>query len=146
MSETISLHMCIPLAAVLLAALTDLKSFKIHNIVSIPLLFSGMAYHAMAHGWEAFAASLLGALFGFFVLMPLYIAGGMGAGDVKLLAAVGAWLGLPQTFYVFVASSLAAGIYALALMTWYQTGGEIVGNLKIIWHRMKILGRHLAQE
>ena len=42
--------------------------------------------------------------------------GGMGAGDVKLMAAIGAWLGMPMTFYVFIATALAAGVYAVVLL------------------------------
>jgi prepilin peptidase CpaA len=145
-NQVLSLDVCVPLAATVLAAVTDLRSFKIYNVLSFPLLLSGVAYHGFAGGPGALAGSLLGALFGFGVLVPLYVAGGVGAGDVKLLAAVGAWLGLSRIFYVFLASSLAAGAYALILVIWYQTGAETVGNLKIIWYRIKVLGRHIARE
>lgn len=146
MNQVLSLDVCVPLAATLLAAITDLRSFKIYNVLSIPLLLSGVAYHGIVGGEGALAGSLLGALFGFGVLLPLYIAGGVGAGDVKLLAGVGAWLGLVRIFCVFLASSLAAGAYALLLVLWYQTGTETVGNLKILWYRIKVLGRHIARE
>jgi prepilin peptidase CpaA len=145
-NQLLSVHVSVPLVAVLLAATTDLRSFKIYNAISLPLLATGLAYHGLVGGQGALLGSLLGALFGFGVLVVLYVVGGMGAGDVKLLAAVGAWLGLPQTFYVFIASCLAAGVYALFLVCWYQTGGETLGNLKIIWHRLRVLGRHIARE
>ena len=74
----------------------------------------------------------MGILFGFAALIILYLVGGMGAGDVKLMAALGAWLGMPLTFYVFIASSLAAGIYSICYMV-VLTGkvGETMVNLHI---------------
>ena len=42
----------------------------------------------------------------------------MGAGDVKLMAAVGAWLGLPAVFHVFVISAMATGVYSVVLLAW----------------------------
>src|SRR5262249_2150922 len=92
------------------------------------------------------AVSFLGALCGFGLLLPMYLIGGMGAGDIKLMAAVGAWLGLPLTFYVFIAASLAAGIYALIVMAWYHRTEETWINLKIVWHRLSALTRHLGSE
>jgi prepilin peptidase CpaA len=137
---------CVVLAAVLVTAVTDLWKFKIHNVLTLPLLASGLLYHAVAEGTPGFAASLLGALFGFGLLIVLYILGGMGAGDVKLMAGVGAWLGLPLTFYVFLASSLAAGVYALVIILAYRRTGETWVNLQIAWHRLAALGRYLGAE
>ena len=101
---------------VLVAAVTDLWKFKVYNLLTLPLLLSGLLYYALVRGLPGLEASALGALFGFLVLLPFYLLGGMGGGDVKLMAAVGAWLGLPLTFCVFIVSSLAAGAYAVALL------------------------------
>src|SRR5262249_41300396 len=87
------------------------------------------------------AGSLGGVLFGFAALVPLYVLGGMGGGDVKLMAAIGAWLGLPLTFFVFIASSLAAGVYALGLVIATGRLGEPVLNLQIMWLRLAWVGR-----
>jgi prepilin peptidase CpaA len=131
------------LSAVLIAAATDIWKFKVYNALTLPLLVSGLIYHAFR---LELANSLLGVLFGFAALIVLYIVGGMGGGDVKLMAAVGAWLGLPLTFYVFIASSLAAGVYALGLVIWNGRLGETVVNLHIMWLRLASVGRYLAGE
>jgi prepilin peptidase CpaA len=136
----------VPVVAVILAAITDVRSFKVYNALSLPLLASGVIYHGLAGGMGAVGASLLGAFFGFCILLPMYLAGGMGAGDVKLLAAIGAWIGLPHTLLVFIAASLVAGAYAFFLILWYRKGGETLTNLKIIWYRIMALGRHLARD
>jgi prepilin peptidase CpaA len=131
------------LSAVLVAAATDIWKFKVYNALTLPLLLSGLIYH----GWRLeLANSILGVLFGFAALILLYIIGGMGGGDVKLMAAIGAWLGMPLTFYVFIASSLAAGAYALGLVIWNGRLGETMVNLHIMWLRLASVGRYLAAD
>jgi prepilin peptidase CpaA len=134
------------LAAAMVAAATDVWKYKIHNALTLPLLLTGLIFHAVSGGAQAFSASLLGALFGFTILLVFYIMGGMGAGDVKLMAAVGAWLGMPLTFYVFIASSLAAGLYAVILLVVGQNFWETWVNFQLLWIRLGSLYRHLGSE
>jgi prepilin peptidase CpaA len=131
------------LSAVMVAAITDVWKFKVYNALTVPLLVTGLLYHGF---YDEISDSLLGVLFGFAALVPLYVIGGMGAGDVKLMAAVGAWLGMPLTFYVFIASSLAAGLYSAGLVLWTGRVGETVVNLQIMWLRLASVGRYLAAD
>jgi prepilin peptidase CpaA len=140
------LPICVVFAAVLVTAVTDVWKFKVHNVLTLPLLVSGLLYHAAVGGSLGFAGSVFGALFGFALLILLHLLGGMGAGDVKLMTGVGAWLGLPLTFYVFLASSLAAGAYALVIILAYRRTGEAWVNLQIAWHRLAAIGRYLGAE
>jgi prepilin peptidase CpaA len=64
----------------------------------------------MGLGW-----SLCGTLIGLALLLPAYAIGGMGAGDVKLLAGVGAWLHGETTFYAFCISAIVGGVMAVAM-------------------------------
>ena len=134
------------LIGVLLSAVTDLWNFKIHNVVTLPLLVAGLIYHGVVGGSAGLSASLLGVLFGFGLLIAFYIMGGMGGGDVKLMAAVGAWLGIQFTFYVFIASSLAAGVYAATLLVVRGRLGETWLDLRIVWERLGAIGRHLGAD
>jgi prepilin peptidase CpaA len=134
------------LVAALIAAVTDLTRFKIYNLLTLPLLAGGLVYHGTTGGPQALAMSVGGMLLGAAVLLVFYVMGGMGAGDVKLMAALGAWLGLPDVFYLFLASALAAGVYALVLMVAYGSTREVVVNLQIIWHRVATVARHLGSE
>jgi prepilin peptidase CpaA len=70
----------------------------------------------------------------------------MGAGDVKLMAAVGAWLGWTLTFQVFLASAIAAGIYGLVLIIMSHKLLETWMDFQIMWHRFTVLGRHLGAD
>ena len=146
MGGALPIPTAVVLAAVLVSAITDVWKFKVHNILTLPLLASGLIYHAFDGGTQGFLLSLAGAACGFFLLVLLYILGGMGAGDVKLMTAIGAWLGLPLTLYVFIGSSLAAGIYALFVIVLYRRTGETWINLKIIWVRITAIFRHLGSE
>jgi prepilin peptidase CpaA len=136
----------IVVAASLVAAATDVWKYKVYNLLTLPLLGSGLCYHTYVYGLPGLGGSALGVVFGFGVLFTLYVLGGMGAGDVKLMAGVGAWLGVKLTFYVFLASSLAAGVYALVLIVLYDRTSETWTNLKIAWHRFAALGRLLGLE
>ena len=89
----------LPLAVVIIAtccaAVTDIRTFKIHHNVTVPLLLTGIAFRSIVGGWVGLGDSLAGAFFGFSSLLVFYLLGGMGAGDVKLMAGVCAWLGMP---------------------------------------------------
>jgi prepilin peptidase CpaA len=142
----LSLTTAVVLVAALIAAVTDLTRFKVYNLLTLPLLAAGLIYHAWDGGAAGLAMSAAGMLLGAGVLMVFFLMGGMGAGDVKLMAALGAWLGLPAVFYVFVVSALAAGVYSLVLMAVCGSSREIMVNLQIIWHRVAAVGRSLGSE
>jgi prepilin peptidase CpaA len=140
----------IPLGVVLLAALVagafDIWRFRVPNLLTLPLLALGLIYHGMLEGLPGVGESALGVLFGGGVLIVMYAMGGLGAGDVKVMAAVGAWLGMPMTLYVFVASALAAGLYALGLVIWQGRLKDTWINLQILVYRFAAIGHHLAGE
>jgi prepilin peptidase CpaA len=133
-------------AAVLASAVTDVWRFRVHNALTLPLLASGLIYQSVAPEAPGLVNGLLGALFGFSALVVFWMMGGIGAGDVKLLAGVGAWLGMPLTFYVFIASSLAVGVYSMVLLVANRRLQETWVNLQIAWHRLKAVGRYLGSE
>lgn len=146
MTNTLPIPVAVALLGVGVAAITDVWKFKVHNLLTIPLLLSGLVFHGITGGWAGLTGSALGSLSGFAILIAFYVLGGMGAGDVKLMAALGAWLGPLPIVCLFVVSALAAGIYALALILLYGQAGETWHNLRIVCHRLVILGRYLGAE
>lgn len=146
MDQVASVPFAVVTIAALVSAVTDLWRFKVYNLLTIPLLLAGLIYHGIMGGTAELSTSVTGALFGFGILLAPYVMGGMGAGDVKLMSAVGAWLGLPLTYYVFIASSIAAGIYALVLILMSKKMKETWVNLQILWHRFTIFGRYLGAD
>jgi len=134
------------LSASLAAAVTDVWRFKVYNVLTLPLLASGLLYHGLREGPSGLVLSMLGMLCGFGVLLLFYLLGGYGGGDVKLLASFGAWLGVEATLYVFIASSLAAGVYSIGLVVWTGQVGETAVNLQILWLRLASVGRYLGSD
>lgn len=149
MKEWLPIPVVVVLAAALPAAATDIWKFKVYNVLTFPLILFGLLYHAVAGGTIALAWSLLGVLVGIGVLIPLYMLGAMGAGDVKFMAGLGAWLGAPTTLLVFLLGCIATGIYALVLVFWNRqndaTGGVWV-SLHLAWHRLAAVARNLVAE
>jgi prepilin peptidase CpaA len=114
--------------------------------LTLPLLATGLLYHAIHGGAPGLAGSAVGALVGFSLMFVLYTMGGMGAGDVKFVTALGAWLGLPLTLYVLMAGCIAAGAYAMVLLVTAASLRETLLNMQILWLRLACLGRHLGYE
>lgn len=96
------------LSILLLASWTDLQQHRIPNILSLGGILLGIALQTWVSGVSGFAIGLTGAAVAMGILLPFYLLKGMGAGDVKLMGAVGAFLG-PHNALLATGLSLAAG-------------------------------------
>ena len=103
-------------AVLVLAAVIDGWKLKVPNWITFPMILSGWAASGIAFGWGGLGASLWGTAVGLGLLLPAYAIGGMGAGDVKLLAGVGAWVGVSQTFWAFAASAVIGAAIAILMV------------------------------
>jgi len=105
------------LAIVLIvASINDLLSLRIPNWLTYPTLVFGISYFSITKGYDGFSFSVAGALTGFALLIIPYIIGGTGAGDVKLMGAVGSFLGAHGILMVFILSCILGGAYGLFLL------------------------------
>ena len=103
------------IALVTAAACSDLRSRRIPNWITVPGAAAGFVLQAWYGGLHGVLASLAGAGLGLGIFLALYVAGGMGAGDVKLFSAVGALAGPPALILVFVLTGVLGGIAAAVL-------------------------------
>jgi Flp pilus assembly protein protease CpaA len=92
------------------AVFTDLHRRAIPNAITISGVGGGLVYHLMSASGPGFA--FFGLLVGGLLLMAPYLQGWTGAGDVKLLAALGSWLGPITTLWVFLYATAVGGIMA----------------------------------
>ena len=100
----------------LLAAWTDWRTRKIPNWLTVAGFLAGIAINSYLRGWHGTKASLEGAGLALVLLLPLVLLRGLGAGDWKLMGAVGAFLGPVLFVFVLVGSILVSGLMAMILM------------------------------
>ncbi len=122
------------LALTLSAALLDWRSRRIPNWLTVPGLLSGIALHAVLEGWHGVRFSLAGAGLALIVLLPLVLLRAFGAGDWKLMGAVGAFLGWQLFLFVLLGSIFASGIMAIVQM--YRVG-RVMETLRNTWTLLK---------
>jgi prepilin peptidase CpaA len=113
------------------AAVIDGLKLKVPNWLTFPMIISGWVYSAAFSpfaGVEGLLYSVVGTVVGLALLLPAYAIGGMGAGDVKLLAGVGAWVWGTATLYAFALSAIIGGILAIAMVvvrrSWFKHQGQ----------------------
>ena len=114
------------------AAVIDVREGRIPNWLTGSLTVFGMGVQSWQHGWDGFLFSLGGLGMGLACLMFFYIKGGMGAGDVKLLGAIGTILGPSQVVFAFAFAAMLGGLYSLALLS-------NQGGLRQAWNRVFLL-------
>lgn len=100
----------------LISFITDVRKRRILNIVTFPAMGIGLFYYTLTLGWKGFLFSGAGLLVGFALLLIPYLLGGMGAGDVKLLAAIGALTGTSFVLHSFFYTALIGGVIGLILI------------------------------
>jgi prepilin peptidase CpaA len=108
-------HLAVGLA--LFACVTDLRSRRIPNVLTFGAAIAAVALHAFVTGTSGLVFSTTGWLVGAALFFPFFALGGLGGGDVKLLAAIGACLGGPAVLVVGMYSAVAGGILA-AVVAW----------------------------
>jgi len=100
----------------IIAAIIDGAILKVPNWLTFPFIICGWMHWTLQDGMTGLGWSLLGTFVGMMLLLVLRNVGGMGAGDVKLLAGVGAWLGTMVTLYAFAATAIVGGLMALVMI------------------------------
>jgi prepilin peptidase CpaA len=117
----------------IVAAVIDGMILKVPNWLTFPFIICGWIHCTMQDGVSGFGWSLLATFAGMMMLLPLRNVGGMGAGDVKLLAGVGAWCGLEVTLWAFAYTAIVGGVMAALMIAksgdWFKHYAQ---SLKIL--------------
>ncbi|SEN88417.1 prepilin peptidase CpaA [Nitrosospira multiformis] len=123
------------LLLLLAAAWSDIRTRRIPNILVFPGAIAGVLWHVLLPqemGGLGFLGSLAGGGTGLALLLPLYMLRVMGAGDVKLMAMVGAFLGARETVGALLCVLLAGGVLALI-------AALCEGKLRVLWRNLNVM-------
>jgi prepilin peptidase CpaA len=116
----------------LLAGWVDFRTRKIPNWLTVPALFLGIGLRTAVSGWPGAKASLEGAGLALILLLPLVLMRALGAGDWKLMGAVGAFLGPVLFLFVLLGSFLVSGLMAIVEMMRTRRVRETFHNLAVL--------------
>ena len=103
-------------AALIISTVIDLRSRRIPNSVTFSTIVLALLLYSLYAGLSGLLFSLKGLGVGFCLLLLPHLLGGIGAGDVKLMAAVGAVMGVEQTLLAFLIIAIIGGLTSLAML------------------------------
>lgn len=126
--QTITINIIVVLL-VLVSIYTDLKERKIYNAVVVPAALAGIALNVTFNGTEGFIYSMKGLAAGLALLFLPFAFGGVGAGDVKLLGAIGSLTGTVFVFKAFLATGIVGGILAVIVLIRQKRLGNTLQRL-----------------
>lgn len=133
------LTLAVLVPGILYAAWIDYSEKRVPNWLNAALAVAGLTAQTAFFGIDGLGWGFFGLFIGFLVLIGPWLLHGMGAGDVKLMAAIGAWLGPWLTLYSFAAGAILGGVVAIIMIA--STGRTVhaITNLQTIVTKMKRL-------
>ncbi|NIA07076.1 MAG: hypothetical protein GWP14_05490 [Actinobacteria bacterium] len=121
---------------VVLASWIDWRYRKVPNWLNLALILVGLTVQGIFHGWSGLGMGLLGMLLGFGLLIIPWLMHAMGAGDVKLMAAIGVWLGPLLTIRAFCVGAILAGAIAVVMILIGRRFWQAYMNLGLIMTKL----------
>ena len=123
------------LAIGVIACITDLRARRIPKVLTFGAAAVGFSYQFWSQGTSGALHSAGGWLLGVAVFLPLFLLRGMGGGDVKLVGALGAWLGVRDVFWVALYAALAGGVMAVVVALWHRRLQRSASSvLMLLWY------------
>jgi len=122
------------IALLIVASVCDFRIYRIPNWLTAGGMVLGLLYNAAVpiSPHVGFLWALEGLLLGLLMTLPLYVLKAMGAGDIKLIAMAGAFLGAPAIFYAVISTFIVGGVAALGYALFNRALGRMLGNVKNI--------------
>jgi prepilin peptidase CpaA len=110
----------------------DLRTRRIPQTLTLGGALAGLAFHLLNGGWSAGLGSTMGWAVGIAIFFVPFALGGLGAGDVKLLGAIGAWLGPMNAVWVGLYAGAAGGVLAIFVALTKGYLFQAVGNVGVM--------------
>ncbi len=125
------------LAFTVIAATTDCRTRRIPNLLTGPAILAGLGWSVIVGGYAGLADSLAGAALAMLPFVLLFVFAGGGAGDAKLMAAIGAWVGVIGGLITVAAVMIAGGLLAIALIIIRHNLRDVAANLHWIFDSLR---------
>ncbi|HEY3045777.1 MAG TPA: prepilin peptidase [Vicinamibacterales bacterium] len=130
----------VAVAVALAGCVFDLHTRRIPNALTLGAAFVALATAALTGGFSGVASSAAGWAVAAALWLPLYALGGMGAGDVKLMAAIGAWLGPADVLYAALYAAIAGAIIAIAIAVVRGCVRQTCTNVQLLLLHWRVAG------
>ena len=125
---------------VVVACVFDVRTRRIPNVLTLSGAVAGLLYHLATSGLGGLQTAAAGWMLGLLLLLPYFALGGMGGGDVKLVAALGAWLGPWETFWLAMYAGIAGGVLGLIVAVAHGYVRRTVANVSTIFGYWAVAG------
>lgn len=126
------------LVFLLVAAATDVRRHKIYNWTTYPGMIAGFLLNAVQHRWAGIEQSALGFLLCGFVMLFCFVLFNVGGGDVKLLAMMGAFLGLQKGVEALLWTFVLGAVMGVVLLIWRFGLLAMIANT---WRHLRLVFR-----
>jgi prepilin peptidase CpaA len=128
-----SLQWWVVFVVLAIATAWDISSRRIPNWLVLPFLALGLATQCYYHGLPGLVTSLSGVAVAVAMMGPICWLRGMGMGDLKLCAGIGAWIGPGQVFFALVMTALAGGVLAVGYALYHRSlGSSLSGTSDLV--------------
>ena len=128
------------IAVAVAACAFDVSRQRIPNALTFGAAAAALITAAVIGGVSGFGVSAAGWLTGLVLFLPVYAVGGMGGGDVKLLAALGAWLGPATIFHAALYTAIAGAVLAIIIMVAKQCVRQTLSNINMMLLHWRVAG------
>jgi prepilin peptidase CpaA len=122
------------------ACATDVARRRVPNALTLSAAVGGLVAHTVIGGAPGLGVALLGAAVGLAVFFPIFVLGGMGGGDVKLMAALGAWVGPAAIGWTALYGAIAGGIIGVAVAVGHGYLRQALTNVGSLLHTWSLVG------
>jgi prepilin peptidase CpaA len=129
-----------------IACVTDIRSRRIPNLLTFGAAATALVYHSIAQGGLGFGSSASGWLVGALVMFVPFALGGLGGGDVKLLAALGAWVGPVGAVWLALYAGIAGGVMSVVVALYCGCARRVLSNIWLLLQHWQVAGLRRLKE
>lgn len=125
-------YAAVALGCAMIGGVWDVRTRRIPNWLTGPSILLGLILHLALSGWKAATTAALAGLIAGVIFLLFHLAGGMGAGDVKLITAVCTLAGLSRVPEILILTALSGGIFAIAMALYHRRLKETLSNVSVL--------------